>query len=81
MLITIVNIYSIILGGFVSLSKYAILSSVRVVGQLFSFDIIQNILMCTILALFGSYSFEEISYLNFLSKGFFYLREFFCDFR
>jgi len=46
------------------MSKYAILSSLRVVGQLFSFDIIQNLLMCTILALYGTFSFEEISFSN-----------------
>lgn len=68
MFVTIVNIYSIILGGFISLSKYAILSSIRVVGQLFSFDIIQNLLMCSVLSFYGTYSFEEISYINFNSS-------------
>jgi NADH-quinone oxidoreductase subunit H len=61
MLITILNVYALILGGFVSLSKYAILSSIRVAGQLFSFDIIQNVLMCTALLIFGTFSFEEIT--------------------
>jgi NADH-quinone oxidoreductase subunit H len=61
MLVTVVNLYAIVLGGFVSLSKYSVLSSVRVIGQLFSFDILQNVLMCAILALFGTFSFEEIS--------------------
>lgn len=61
MLVTVVNVYAIILGGFTALSKYGILSSLRVIGQLFSFDIIQNLLMCTVLALFGTFSFEEIS--------------------
>ena len=60
MLITIINVYSLILGGFVSLSKYAILSSIRVIGQLFSFDIIQNIIMCAIIVMFETFSFEEI---------------------
>ena len=64
MLITVINIYALVLGGFISLSKYGILSSIRVLGQLFSFDIIQNILMCTIIALYGSFSFEEISISN-----------------
>jgi len=67
MLITVINVYSLVLGGFVSMSKYAILSSLRVVGQLFSFDIIQNLLMCTVLALYGTFSFEEISYGNSVS--------------
>jgi NADH-quinone oxidoreductase subunit H len=60
MLVTFINVYAIILGGFVALSKYGVLSSIRVIGQLFSFDIIQNVLMCAILALFSSFSFEEI---------------------
>lgn len=64
MFVTIVNIYSLILGGFISLSKYAILSSIRVIGQLFSFDIIQNILMCIVISIFSTFSFEEISSLQ-----------------
>jgi len=68
MLVTIINLYAIILGGFVSLSKYAVLSTIRVIGQLFSFDIIQNLLMCIVLLLYSSFSFEEISYTNLLSK-------------
>lgn len=64
MLVTVINVYSLVLGGFISMSKYAILSSLRVVGQLFSFDIIQNLLMCTVLALYGTFSFEEISFSN-----------------
>lgn len=60
MLVTVVNLYAIILGGFVSMSKYSILSTVRVIGQLFSFDIIQNLLMCTIIVLFSTFSFEAI---------------------
>lgn len=67
MLITVINVYSLVLGGFVSMSKYAVLSSLRVIGQLFSFDIIQNLLMCTVLALYGTFSFEEISYGNSIS--------------
>jgi len=55
-------VYAIILGGFVSMSKYGVLSSIRVIGQLFSFDIIQNILMCTVIAVFSTFSFEEIYY-------------------
>lgn len=58
MLVTVINIYAIILGGFVALSKYGVLSSIRVVAQLFSFDIIQNLLMCLVFTIFGSYSFE-----------------------
>jgi len=61
MLVTVINIYAMILGGFVALSKYGILSSLRVIGQLFSFDIIQNLLMCIVLLLFGTFSFEEIT--------------------
>lgn len=61
MLITVVNIYAIVLGGFVALSKYGVLSSIRVIAQLFSFDIIQNLLMCLIFIVFGSYSFETYS--------------------
>jgi NADH-quinone oxidoreductase subunit H len=62
--VTIINVYALILGGFISLSKYAILSSIRVVGQLFSFDILQNILMCIVIAIFGTFSFEEITVLQ-----------------
>lgn len=58
MLITVVNIYAIILGGFVALSKYGVLSSIRVIAQLFSFDILQNLLMCLVFIVFNSYSFE-----------------------
>ena len=58
LLVTVVNIYAIILGGFVALSKYGVLSSIRVIAQLFSFDIIQNLLMCLVFIIFSSYSFE-----------------------
>ena len=58
MLVTVLNVYAIILGGFVALSKYGVLSSIRVVAQLFSFDIIQNLLMCLVFIIFSSYSFE-----------------------
>lgn len=75
MLVTVVNIYALVLGGFISLSKYGILSSIRVLGQLFSFDIIQNILMCIVIALYSTFSFEEISFSNSLS-GVFLLIEF-----
>ena len=70
MLVTVINLYAIVLGGFVSLSKYSILSSVRVIGQLFSFDIIQNLLMCSVIALFGTFSFEELG-LRQLQSGIF----------
>lgn len=71
MLVTILNVYALILGGFVSLSKYAILSSIRVAGQLFSFDIIQNILMCTAILVFSSFSFEQITVLQEQTRLFF----------
>jgi NADH-quinone oxidoreductase subunit H len=58
MLVTVINIYAIILGGFAALSKYGVLSSIRVIAQLFSFDIIQNLLMCLVFTIFSSYSFE-----------------------
>lgn len=60
MLITVVNLYAITLGGFVSLSKYGVLSSIRVIAQLFSFDIIQNLLMCLVFTLAGAFVFEII---------------------
>ena len=40
------------------MSKYGVLSSIRVIAQLFSFDIIQNLLMCLVFTIFSSYSFE-----------------------
>jgi len=58
MLVTVFNIFAILFGGFVALSKYGVLSSIRVIAQLFSFDIVQNLLMCLIFIVFGSYSFE-----------------------
>jgi len=70
MLITFLNVYFFFFGGFVFLFKYALLCSLCVVGQLFSFDIIQNLLMCTVLALYGTFSFEEISYGNSVSLVF-----------
>lgn len=75
MLVTVINIYAIILGGFVSMSKYGILSSVRVIGQLFSFDIIQNLLMCLVILVFSTFSFEEI-YLKQTASGVFLPVEF-----
>ena len=58
-----------ILGGFVSLSKYGVLSSIRVVAQLFSFDIIQNLLMCLVFVIFGNYIFESYYDTHYLSKS------------
>jgi len=69
MFITVINIYSMILGGFVSLSKYGVLSSIRVVAQLFSFDIIQNLLMCLVFVIFGNYIFESYYDTHYLSKS------------
>lgn len=70
MLVTVVNVYSLVLGGFVSMSKYGVLSSLRVVGQLFSFDIIQNILMCVVISVFGTFSFEELIHIQVASGTF-----------
>ena len=70
MLVTVLNIYTLVLGGFVSMSKYGVLSSLRVVGQLFSFDIIQNILMCVVISVFGTFSFEEIMFLQYQANIF-----------
>jgi len=64
MLVTVINIYAIVLGGFTSLSKYAVLSSIRVIAQLFSFDILQNLLMCLVFSIFGSYLFETYSFVS-----------------
>ncbi len=62
------------MGGFVSMSKYGVLSSLRVTGQLFSFDILQNVLMCVVVTLFGTFSFEELVFVQ-VASGVFILFE------
>lgn len=56
------------------MSKYGVLSSLRVTGQLFSFDILQNVLMCVVVTLFGTFSFEELVFVQ-VASGVFILFE------
>jgi NADH-quinone oxidoreductase subunit H len=73
MFVTVLNIYAIILGGFISLSKYGVLSSIRVIAQLFSFDIIQNLLMCLVFVVFSSFLFETYSVVQLESRTFLFV--------
>lgn len=58
--LTVINVYGLVLGGYISYCKYAFLSSIRIINQTLSFDMFQNLLLLSLIAILGTVSFEEL---------------------
>jgi len=61
------NVYSIVIAGWASNSKYALLGAIRAIAQMISYELILGIIIMIVLLVTGSLSFSLIVYYQYLA--------------
>jgi len=56
------NVYSIVIAGWASNSKYALLGAIRAIAQMISYELILGVIVMIILLVTGSLNFSLIVY-------------------
>jgi len=61
------NVYSIVIAGWASNSKYALLGAIRAIAQMISYELILGIIVMIILVVTGTLNLSLIVYYQYLS--------------
>jgi len=61
------NVYSLVIAGWASNSKYALLGSIRAIAQMISYELILGVIIMIILVITGTLNLSLIVYYQHLS--------------